>query len=33
MEHIEDSIVICPGAQVFGDVELSENVIIKLQKN
>ena len=24
MEHIEDSIVICPGAQVFGDVELSE---------
>lgn len=28
MENIEDSIVICPGAQVFGDVELSENVSI-----
>ena len=28
MENIEDSIVICPGAQVFGDVELNENVSI-----
>lgn len=28
MENIEDSIVICPGAQVFGDVELGENVSI-----
>ena len=28
MENIEDSIVICLGAQVFGDVELNENVSI-----
>ncbi|SEK56111.1 Carbonic anhydrase or acetyltransferase, isoleucine patch superfamily [Methanobrevibacter gottschalkii] len=28
MENIEDSIVICPGAQVFGDVKLGENVSI-----
>ena len=28
MEHIEDSIVICAGAQVFGAGELSENVSI-----
>lgn len=28
MENIEDSIVICSGAQVFGDVELNENVSI-----
>ena len=28
MENIEDSIVICPGAQVFGDVELGRNVSI-----
>ncbi len=28
MENIEDSIVICPGAQVFGDVELGENVSV-----
>lgn len=28
MENIEESIVICPGAQVFGDVELNENVSI-----
>ena len=28
MGNIEDSIVICPGAQVFGDVELNENVSI-----
>ena len=28
MENIEDSIVICPGAQVFGDIELGENVSI-----
>ena len=28
MENIEDSIVICPGAQVLGDVELGEDVSI-----
>ena len=28
MENTEDSIVICPGAQVTGDVELGENVSI-----
>ena len=28
MENIKDSIVICPGAQVIGDVELGENVSI-----
>ena len=28
MENIKDSIVICPGAQVFGDVELGENVSV-----
>ena len=28
MENIEDSIVICPGAQVLGDVELGENVSV-----
>ena len=28
MENIEDSIVIYPGAQVFGDVELGRNVSI-----
>lgn len=28
MENIKDSIVICPGAQVFGNVELGENVSI-----
>ena len=28
MENIKDSIVICPGAQVLGDVELGENVSV-----
>ncbi len=28
MENNKDSIVICPGAQVFGDVELGENVSV-----
>ncbi|WP_407453283.1 gamma carbonic anhydrase family protein [Methanobrevibacter sp.] len=28
MENIKDSIVICPGAQVFGDVELGEDVSV-----
>lgn len=28
MENIKDSIVICPGAQVIGDVELGEDVSI-----
>ena len=28
MENKKDSIVICPGAQVLGDVELGENVSI-----
>lgn len=28
MENTKDSIVICPGAQVIGDVELGENVSI-----
>ncbi|MBE6503650.1 MAG: gamma carbonic anhydrase family protein [Methanobrevibacter sp.] len=28
MENKKDSIVICPGAQVFGDVELGEDVSI-----
>ena len=28
MENKKDSIVICPGAQVFGDVELGENVSV-----
>ena len=28
MENNKDSIVICPGAQVIGDVELGENVSI-----
>ena len=28
MENIKDSIVICPGAQVLGDVELGEDVSI-----
>ena len=28
MENKEDSIVICPGAQVLGDVELGENVSV-----
>ena len=28
MENKKDSIVICPGAQVIGDVELGENVSI-----
>ena len=28
MENNKDSIVICPGAQVFGDVELGEDVSI-----
>ena len=28
MENIKDSIVICPGAQVIGDVELGENVSV-----
>ena len=28
MENKKDSIVICPGAQVIGDVELGENVHI-----
>ena len=28
MENNKDSIVICPGAQVFGDVDLGENVSV-----
>ena len=28
MENKKDSVIICPGAQVFGDVELGENVSI-----
>ena len=28
MENIKDSIVICPGAQVIGNVELGENVSV-----
>ena len=28
MENKKDSIVICPGAQVLGDVELGENVSV-----
>ena len=28
MENIKDSVVICPGAQVIGDVELGEDVSI-----
>ena len=28
MENKKDSVIICPGAQVFGDVELGENVSV-----